>query len=641
MKIGSSNKKMSNYNKMRSLIGLVFFYIIGVQLFAQELLQDLYQNPILKEGNINNHKSIKAPLNLPFFDDFSNQSNYPATNLWQDDNVFVNTTIPINPPSIGVATFDAVDSKGFIYNNLSEEPTQADILTSNEIDLSKANRDSTWLSFYYQPQGNGNAPEFNDSIILQFISDGVIYPVWYSNGTDFETFKKDSLGIKKDSPDTLEFKLVHIKLDNPNFFTNNFQIQFVNYASIAGSFNPSGRTNVDYWNIDYIYLNDNRFLGDTIFQDLALVTESTLFMTNYSSVPWSHYREVLIQELSDIYFHIRNNDSRVRTINEFTISVENIITGKTNKFYIGRKSIQPYTNNPYLLWNFIRSPVEWYPADSAVFNIIGTLDTGADDFKGNNTTKRVLEYKNYYAYDDGSAEKAFGVDADGAKVAYKYEIPKEDTLRAFQMYFVRNKEEFAAVQSFNLCVWSDYNGKPGNIILEEDGKKINFSDNINEFVTIPVDSAIALNGIFYIGWKQNYDLLMNVGYDANTIRNNKIFYNINSQWYTSSFKGSLMMRPVFSEKELVNSIKNTKQIGNLTITPNPSSGLINITDTKYNKQGVAVLCIYDYSGKELLKKQLNTYSNIDITALNSGVYIAVLYKYQEKPQSTKLIIIKK
>jgi hypothetical protein len=626
---------------MKNIIFLFFFQIINISLFAQEVLNDLYQNPILVDDKheSNNHKSVKTPLTLPFFDDFSYQSHNPTTSLWQDDNVFVNTTTPINPPSIGVATFDAVDSKGFVYKSMTEEPKKADILTSNEIDLSNANRDSTWLSFYYQPQGHGNAPEYNDSLILQFIANGVVYPVWYSNGTDYISFKEDSLGINKDRPDTLEFKLVHIKLDNPNFFTNNFQIQFVNYASITGVFNPSGRINADFWNIDYIYLNDNRTSKDTIFDDLALVTNSTLFMTNYSSVPWSHYKEVIVQELSDIYFHVRNNNSRVRTINEFTISVENVITGAINNYYIGRKSIASYTNNPYLLWNFIRSPVDWYPADSAVIKVTGQLDTGVDDFKGNNTTSRVIKYKNYYAYDDGSAEKAYGVDVDGAKVAYKYEIPKEDTLRAFEMYFVRNKEEYASVQSFNLCVWSDYNGEPGDIILEEDGKKLNFSDNINEFVSIKVDSAIALSGTFYIGWKQNYDLLMNVGYDANTIRNNKIFYNVNSQWYLSDFKGSLMMRPVFSEKRLQNSIKeNRSKLTKLAIAPNPSSGIISILEENTES---AKMCIYDYTGREVLNRDVDNYNNIDISELNSGIYILVFYRRGIEPKSTKLIIIDK
>ena len=55
--------------------------------------------------------------------------------------------------------------------------------------MTNACQDSTYLSFYYQPQGYGNAPEYNDSLILQVISKGKTYPIWYSNGIDYESFK--------------------------------------------------------------------------------------------------------------------------------------------------------------------------------------------------------------------------------------------------------------------------------------------------------------------------------------------------------------------------------------------------------------------------------------------------------------------
>ena len=624
---------------MRSIVALFFFQIISISLFSQEVLNDLFANPVLIKKEVSSSlKSTNLTVELPFFDDFSDISDLPSELLWQDKNVFINATYPIGPPSIGVATFDAIDANGYVYESMSNISSPADTLTSNLINLSGANQDSTWLSFYFQPQGYGNAPEYNDSLILQFISNGVVYPIWFYNGTDYASFKNDTLGIDDDRPDTLEFKLVHIKLDNPAFFTNSFQFQFVNYASIAGLSYPSARTNTDYWNIDYIYLNDDRFLGDTIFHDIAMVTPSTLFMTNYSSVPWSHYREALIQELSDIYFHVRNNDSKSRTMNEFTIYVEDLKTGALNDYYIGRKTLQPYYNNSNLLWNFIRSPIEWYEADSAQFRVSGEFDTGLADFAGNNYTSRIVDYKNYYSYDDGTAEKAYGVDSYGAKVAYKYTIHKADTLRSVQMYFSRNKDDYAAVQSFTLCIWADYNGEPGSVILKEEGKKPKFSGNINEFVSIAIDSALFLEGTFYIGWEQTDDLLMNVGYDANTNHPSKLFYNVNSQWYPSDFKGSLMMRPVFSQNKLNSSISDKKKNEQLSIAPNPSNGFITIIgedDFLFGK-----IQIFNYLGKIVYEKSMNSYETIDINHLNSGMFIVIYYPEKGDPKSTRLIITK-
>ena len=292
-----------------------------------------------------------------------------------------------------------------------------------------------------------------------------------------------------------------------------------------------------------------------------------------------------------------------------------------------------------MLWNFIRSPIEWYSADSAQFKVTGKFDTGLADFAGNNSTSRIIDYKDYYSYDDGTAEKTYSVDSDGAKVAYKYTIHKADTLRAVNMYFSRNKEDFDAVQSFTLCVWGDYNGGPGSVILKESGKKPKFSDSLNGFVTIDLDSALFLDGTFYIGWEQNSDLLMNVGYDANTIRPNKLFYNVNSQWYVSDHKGSLMLRPVFRQNKLKSSIVENRENSKLLIAPNPSKGIIQIIGNDDFEHGRVQ--IFNYLGKIVFESILSANKTIDVSHLVDGMYI-VMYNGNNglKPKTTRLIIAK-
>ena len=73
----------------------------------------------------------------PFIDDFS--YDFPQVNpdLWDQSSVFVNRTYPINPPTIGVATFDGMNEKGLardFYPSTSSEPS--DTLLSKEIDIS-------------------------------------------------------------------------------------------------------------------------------------------------------------------------------------------------------------------------------------------------------------------------------------------------------------------------------------------------------------------------------------------------------------------------------------------------------------------------------------------------------------------------
>ncbi|MEM9931629.1 MAG: hypothetical protein AAF840_17615, partial [Bacteroidota bacterium] len=45
-------------------------------------------------------------VSLPFFDDFAYEGIRPNPGLWQDDDVLINRNFAIDPPSIGVATFD-------------------------------------------------------------------------------------------------------------------------------------------------------------------------------------------------------------------------------------------------------------------------------------------------------------------------------------------------------------------------------------------------------------------------------------------------------------------------------------------------------------------------------------------------------
>jgi len=81
-------------------------------------------------------ESKKVALTLPFLDDFSQNHIYPEANLWEDINVYVNSSFPDYPITFGVATFDGLDSTGTPYNFAS--PTSfgpADTLTSKQIDL--------------------------------------------------------------------------------------------------------------------------------------------------------------------------------------------------------------------------------------------------------------------------------------------------------------------------------------------------------------------------------------------------------------------------------------------------------------------------------------------------------------------------
>ena len=207
----------------------------------------------------------KAILTLPFIDDFSQHSIFPDGNLWEDMNVYINSSFPDNPITYGVATFDGLDSTGYPYNfALPTSYGIADYLTSKTIDLTTI-VDSVFLSFYYQPQGNGNKPETKDSLRLEFfrLSDSSWVRMWGMPGSPNQPFQK-----------------VMIPVDT-SFQNNAFKFRFMNWATLSG--------NVDHWNIDYVYLNDNRNYADTALNDVSFITNHFNMLNEYTAMPWAHY----------------------------------------------------------------------------------------------------------------------------------------------------------------------------------------------------------------------------------------------------------------------------------------------------------------------------------------------------------------
>ena len=176
---------MKYRNKKYILFLLVFFCLNVLQ--AQEVLTGLSYNPVLVNQEKNKTKDA-TPIYLPFFDDFSNYTGYPKSSLWADRQAFVNNSYPFCPPSIGVATLDALDENGMIYTHAETQAFGADTLTSNPIRMDYNNvyhrpmqiSDSVYFSFYYQPGGAsrsyppveweriGDKPETDDSLVVEF-----------------------------------------------------------------------------------------------------------------------------------------------------------------------------------------------------------------------------------------------------------------------------------------------------------------------------------------------------------------------------------------------------------------------------------------------------------------------------------------
>ncbi|TXB66746.1 T9SS type A sorting domain-containing protein [Vicingus serpentipes] len=569
----------------------------------------------------NNSSSYKKASSLPFFDDFSQQEYYPDASKWMDNAVYINSNYAVNPISYGVATFDGLDSTGYPYNFInSTAQGVADYLTSKPIDLTTPT-DSVYLSFFYQPQGIGNKPETSDSLKVEFfrLSDSTWVRKWAAGGSALQPFKQVMIAV------------------DTSFHKANFQFRFKNYATLSG--------NVDHWNVDYVYLNDNRNYLDTTINDVALTGNFYNFLNEYTRMPWQHYIIDTIGFMaSAIDVAYRNNTS-----SPFGVFYRyNVISDNGSGSLIedypppgSNKNVFPYSTliEPQAVYDLGTNDFS-FPFDAAatskVFQVKNYFNLGGlpDDHQENDTVVSYQVFGNDYAYDDGSAEVGYGVQGIGSKLAHQFSIKKSDTLTSLKMYFSPITNNMSA-KTFKLTIWS--NLSPETVIYQQNAYYSPIYSNTNEFLEYLLDAPLYLPaGTYYVGYEKISEDFLNLGWDLNTNNSNKVFFNAVGIWQNATVNGSLMVRPVFGAyPDPVISIKeHNNYLNDINIYPNPtSSNLYFKANTPYT------IDITDMYGKLIESYTESTNKIIDVSFLKNGIY---LFKFSNNKSSiTKKIIISK
>ena len=164
---------MNMKTSFKTFAWVLVFGLFASQASAQEILTQFRTG----KEKAPTRSGVAPARFLPFFDDFSQSTLYPDSTKWTDIDVMVNDGFPMCPPNRNVATFDVLDANGRVHDYAISNAFVAEYLTSVRIRLDSIMEpspraltpaDSVYLSFYYQPQGNGNAPEGQDSLVLQF-----------------------------------------------------------------------------------------------------------------------------------------------------------------------------------------------------------------------------------------------------------------------------------------------------------------------------------------------------------------------------------------------------------------------------------------------------------------------------------------
>jgi hypothetical protein len=597
------------------LVSLLLCFPGVLRLQAQEVITPLHTNPGAAQA-YKDFRSVKKSskavlLELPFFDDFSNSSPLPDTGRWSDAFAFVNNNFSVDPVTNGVATLDALDEVGSIYSEAVISPNTfvADSLSSHPINLAYPASDSIYLSFLYQAGGLCDLPEEEDSLMVDFYaSDSSEWiNVWRIPGTELHSFKHAMIPVTES-----------------RFLTREFRFRFRNRASLsANNEMPDKRSNVDYWHVDYVRLDRNRTAADTILRDVAFNTPISFIFKELSAVPWSHFEQAFNTTLAPfISARYRNNDSIARNVTR-SLTIEEPLYDESEM--VGTPTAQDIPAFEETVVDFaFPYDLDFNRGDSALLRFKATIRTDEFDPKVNDTVIYDQLFKDYYAYDDGSAEVGYGLRGDGTElgmVAIRHNSYEADMLGGVYIFFNQvydslNMKEYP----FNLMVWSDSVGYPGTAIWDDETiYKPRYTPTYKGFVKYEFSQPVPVHGTFYVGWRQYKPYTLNMGLDKNSEPDSPVmFFNI-GLWASSEAPGMVLFRPYMYDPLSGTGPATATDLTPLNIYPNPASERIWF-DISSGSEGKDIpVYIYDTSGRQLHHTVLRS-NSLDVSEYAPGLY---------------------
>lgn len=594
----------------------------------------------------------------PFYEDFYSDNPYPESSHWLDKEVFVNQQLSRNPKSIGIATFDGIDNRGRPYD---EGFGESDRLTSTYIDIPNTATSPT-LSFWAQRGGYADRPEVKDSLVVQFKNQG---GDWVS--------MLSLEGVPSNVHDTFfdPFQFYSIVLE-PGFQYDKFQFRFLAHSDGTGF--------RDNWNLDYIRL-DNNPVGDSIFNDISFTEKPNFLLNNYTSMPWRHFQSIADTELKStvdigVYNHFSTGQNmspssliveeentginpigQVPTLfNGTEINVENGVIIKKNYSLMGDATGFSNVWADYMT-NMTDSAFDDLDKVSfeMEYNLQNNSQNSVDFVDANDRVSRVTEFSDYFAYDDGTAERGFSTFA-GAEVAVAFSAAVADTIRGVRVNFPFTGKDFEE-QEFRLKIWTEEEGLGDNPIYNEVYQPVvvsSFFDTLHSLTSLqlfdeegePTVLAIPA-GIFYVGWEQKSTCAgckVVFGYDSNRQGGyNYTYVNNGLGWEPTDLfrEGSIIIRPVVGGDEPIGATAveetNKEELG-VSLFPNPSNGMLYFSSDQLISDQ-AIISVFNSTGQLLSTSKFQ--KELDLRHLPGGMYLVKIIDADTQKISIDKVMIMK
>ncbi len=538
--------------------------------------------------------------------------------LWINEGAFRNFSFGVDPPTIGVLTFDGVDRLGVPYDFSSAGTYgEADQITSKPINLGTkisglpyTEFDSVYVSFQYQPQGVGDNPQPIDSLILEFYkpSEDEWQRVWAKAG------------------DTLQpFEQVNIHIRDSSYLQKGFRIRFRNLATLSGS--------LDHWNIDYVNISDDQKVVKDILADVSFIGETPSYIKDYYSMPWEHFKgRAKIYVVDSIFLPMRNLSSIPRFVqNQFSILEQDSITPY---YQSSVTTIPSFTGNSdvtiaHAIPEADKGSLFPKNTDERVAYVVkNSLETTPDDNQDNDTLVHLQVFDTYYAYDDGVAERAYSLNGAGAMLAYRFSSPELDTITALLVNFPQMLLNELG-RRINIMVWDNLQDDP----IYESGPvwEVEYPD-LNGFHRYVLDEPVEVKGTFYVGWEQQDARKIYVGWDLNRRSEQHLFYNRDGTWNNSQFEGSLMLRPDFGEAQIfASTTEQPEEQPTLKVYPNPTNGLLNVVFE-------GDIRVFDMQGRMILSEYVSQEGIVDLSYQSPGAYIVIGFGQDGRTHQQKVLL---
>lgn len=465
--------------------------------------------------------------------------------------------------------------------------------------------------------------------------------IWASEGMTLDTFYARY--------NTYSKQVMIPITDTANYFNKHFYFRFFNFASLASDINPSWKSNCDQWNIDYIYLNVGRSEADTLYRDITFAERAPSFLKELTSMPLRQYRNDPTNQLKDsVKLYITNLSA-----DTFNVVYEYIVDERggpySSSYNGGSANLYPFYLTGYQ--SCANVPQHACPPRDFLFPLSSQADSSSymirhvihdqSNLDLGDTIHFVQRFYNYYSYDDGTAELGYGLSIAQGKAAVRFTLNISDTLRGIAMFFNRVQNNLND-QFFNLKVWDNNNGKPGNVIWEQESLKPKFSNELNEYQIYEIDPPLKLTGTFFIGFEQKTNYLLNIGFDTHHDASENMFYNTDGIWRQSLMTGSLMMRPILYQYYNPFDIEELSDEDQWKIYPNPvNAGVLNLENSRFDgtelQNSGTSISLYDMLGREMLRSAWS--STISTAHLPEGMYILHISNQDRSIQHVHKVLI--